>query len=109
KIEQDHVRLALLYTVERLATVLGLSYGPLRTLKPSAHPLALNRVVLHHQDACGRHLCPKAANQPVKPLAVDWLGEIAGCAEGAATAMPTHDRHQDAGNGGKLGVLPQSG
>src|SRR5262245_7701536 len=85
QIEQDHVGLALLYTVERVATVLGLSYSPLRTFEPSAHPLALDRVILHQQDARGRHRCPKPANQPTQPLAIDRLGEIAGCAEGNAT------------------------
>src|SRR5262249_57496608 len=58
QVEQDHVRLALLYTFERLATVLSLSYGPLRTLEPSAHPLALNRVVLHPHYAPLPPLCP---------------------------------------------------
>src|SRR5262252_1231427 len=92
QIEQDHVRLALLYTFERLATVLSLSYRPLWTLEPSQHPLALNRVVLHYQDARGRHLCPKPADQPMQPLAVDWLGEIAGSAKRDAPAVLIHDR-----------------
>src|SRR5215471_13189522 len=48
QIEQDYVRLVLLYTIQRFATVLCLSYGPLRSLKPSAQPFALDRVVLHH-------------------------------------------------------------
>src|SRR5262245_3947246 len=109
QIEQDHVRLALLDTFERLATVLGLSHSPLRTLEPSAHPLALNRVVLHHQDARGWHVCPKPANQPMQPFAVDWLGEIARRAEGNAAAVLIHDRDHDDRNVGELSVLPQSG
>src|SRR5262249_37388384 len=109
QIEQDYVRLALLDTFERLATVLGLSYRPLRTLEPSAHPLALDPVIPHQQDARGRHLCPKPANEPMQPFAVDWLGEIPGRAESDTAAVLIHDRDHDDRNVGKLRVLPQSG
>ena len=109
QIEQDHVRLALLYTVERLATVLCLAHSPLWTLQPSAHPLALDRIVLHQQDARGRHPCPKAANEPMQPFAVDRLGKIASGAEGDTAAVLIHDRDHDDRNVGQLNVLPQSG
>src|SRR3989440_2547299 len=60
------------------STVRHLSHGPLRTLEPSAHPLALDRIVFHQQDAGGWRRCPKAGNQPVPPLAIDGLGERSG-------------------------------
>src|SRR5262249_28267149 len=109
QIEQDHVGLALLYTFERLATVLGLSYGPLWTVEPSTHPLALTRVVLHQQDRRGRHPCPNPAYQPMQPLAVDRLGEIAGRAKCDAAPVLIHDRDHDHRDLGELRVLPQSG
>src|SRR5258708_36468621 len=87
QIEQDHVRLTFFEAIQRLSSVRRLSHGPLRTLEPSAHPLALDRVVLHQQDAGGWHRCPKAGNQLVQPLAVDRLGEIASCAKRNAAAV----------------------
>src|SRR5262249_52470209 len=90
-----------------LATVLGLSHSPLRTLEPSAHPLALNRVVLHQQDARGWHVCPKPANQPTQPFAADWLGEIARRAKGDAAAVLIHDRDHEVRQLGALVVVPK--
>jgi methylthioribose-1-phosphate isomerase len=78
-------------------------------LEPSAHPLALDRVILHQQDARGRHRCPKPANQPMQPFAVDRLGEIAGRAKRDAPAVLIHDRDHDDRNLGELRILPQSG
>ena len=51
--------LFLLYTVKRFATVLRLSHSPLWTLEPSAHPLALDRIILHHQHARGSPPVPE--------------------------------------------------
>ena len=107
QIEQDHVGLVLLEAIQRLSSVRRLPHAPLRTLEPSTHSLALERIVLHQQDARGRRQCPKAANQLMKPLAVDRLGEIPGGAKRNAAAVLIHDRHHDDRNVGELGVLPQ--
>src|SRR5262249_58827366 len=78
QIEQDHVRLVLSETIQRLASIRRLPHAPLRTRQPAQHSLALQSVVLHYQHARGWCGCPKAANQLVKPLAVDRLAQITG-------------------------------
>src|SRR5262249_56611191 len=87
QVEQDHVRLVLLDSVQRLAAVPCLSHGPLWTLEPSQHPLPLDGIVLHHQDAGRPRRGAKAADHATKPLAVDWPAEIAGSAERDAAAV----------------------
>jgi len=81
----------------------------LGTLEPSPHPPALDRIVFHQQDAGGWRRCPEAGNQPVRPLAVDRLGEISGCAERNAAGVLIHDRDHNDRNVGQLWVLPQRG
>ena len=96
-----------MYTIERLATVLRLAHDPLWTLEPSAHPLALDRIVLHHQDACRPGRRSKPADHATQPLAVDRLGEIPSCAEGNAAVLLIHDCDHNDRNLGELKVLPQ--
>ena len=50
---------------------------------------------------------PEATDQPLKPLAVDRLGEVAGRAERCAAALLIQDRHHDDRNLGQFGILPQ--
>jgi hypothetical protein len=109
QIEQDHIRLCLLQEVQRLSSVSCLPHNPLGRLKPSEHPLALDGIIFNQQDprrSCRR---PKAADEPVQPLAIDRLGEITRCAECDAAAVLIHDRDHDNRDLGELRVLPQSG
>src|SRR6266481_5266546 len=63
---------------------------------------ALDRIVFHQQNAGGWFRCPKAANQPMQPFAVDRLGEIAGHAQGNTAAVLIDNRHHNHRNVGQI-------
>src|SRR5262245_10263801 len=76
---------------------------------PASQPrsLALQSVVLHYQHTRGWCSCPKAANQLVKPLAVDRLAQIADRAKCDAASLLIDDCDHDNRDVGELGILPQ--